>query len=157
VKAENNPFPVRDVQKPLSAEETATAKDQFSPALYSVRALAVATLLVSVGAGATFWAVKTAMEVKDVHDFAQKMRQIILARMPILSSRIHRMVEGENDDSIMDPSDWNWEDAERRMKDAYDKEGILAWGEVAIKELQAEERAGRLKRKQLEDVAPRKA
>jgi len=74
-----------------------------------------------------------------------------------VSSRIHRVLEdNEIDDSTVDPASWNWEDAQQRMKDAYDNEGLTAWAEVAVKELQAEERVERIRRKELEDLLRRK-
>ncbi|KAE9393307.1 hypothetical protein BT96DRAFT_1023076 [Gymnopus androsaceus JB14] len=149
----------RVIQKPSLAEEKDPAISNFKPAFFTaVGAFGIATLLVSVSAVAGVWTVKTLMDVKDAQDFHRKMRQIVWTRIPVLSSRIHRMVEdNENDEPTVDLRDWSWEAAEKRLQDAYDNEGIVAWGEVALKELQAEERVERLKRKELEDVARRKS
>ncbi|KAH7868628.1 uncharacterized protein C8R40DRAFT_1163906 [Lentinula edodes] len=112
----------------------------------------IATLLVSVGAVAGVWAIKTTMDVQDTQEFARKMRRIVLTRMPMLSARIHRVLDDGGDDNTIDSTDWNWEDAERRLRDAYEKDGIVAWAEATLKELRAEEHSERLKRKELEDA-----
>ncbi|KAF5393069.1 hypothetical protein D9757_001201 [Collybiopsis confluens] len=143
-----------------ASAETGPSLD-FSPALYALRALGMATIFVSIGSLAAFWAVKEAMDVKDTLEFERRMRQFILTRMPILSSRIHRTLEEEDESdavtgSSMASVDWNWEDAEKRLQDVYEKEGVSAWIETAAKELYAEERVARLKRKELEEVSREK-
>ncbi|KAJ3994705.1 hypothetical protein F5050DRAFT_429562 [Lentinula boryana] len=93
------------------------------------------------------------MNVQDTQEFAREMRRIVLTRMPILSARIHRALDnGDGDDGPEDPTNWNWEDAEKRLKDAFEKDGLMAWAEVALKEIQAEERLERSKRNGLDDA-----
>ncbi|KAF9061561.1 hypothetical protein BDP27DRAFT_326681 [Rhodocollybia butyracea] len=161
VQAANLPvFPIPSgIEKPPLAEAEGT--DNVNPVFEAIRALGTATLIVTATAFTGFWAVRTSMDVKNteelVQSFTRNMRQMILTRMPIVSSRIHRVLEdNEIDDSTVDPASWNWEDAQQRMKDAYDNEGLTAWTEVAVKELQAEERVERIRRKELEDLLRRK-
>ncbi|KAJ4490827.1 hypothetical protein J3R30DRAFT_3425530 [Lentinula aciculospora] len=138
---------------PESPPVDVESKSEFNPALYTIGAFGIATLLVSVGAVASIWTVKTAMGVENTKEFARKMRRLVLLHMPILSVRIHRALENDEDDGGREnTADWNWEDGERRLKDAFEKDGIVAWAEVVLKEIQAEERLERLRRKEL-DVA----
>ena len=80
------------------------------------------------------------------------------AKMPNLSSRIHQQLEGEVDGQagkvvqtlpgVVD-SAWTWEDAEVRLKAAYEKKGFSGWAEAALKEVEAEGEQERLKRERL--------
>lgn len=76
----------------------------------------------------------------------------------MLSSRIHRMPENEGEgegrqlvQTLLDGVDpvWKWEDAENRLRAAYDKDGFSGWAEAALKELEAEGELERLKREHL--------
>ncbi|KAJ3712556.1 hypothetical protein DFJ43DRAFT_56147 [Lentinula guzmanii] len=136
-----------------SSSPEVVGKNDFNPALYTIGAFGIATLLVSLGALIGVGAVKTTMNVQDTQEFAREMRRIVLTRMPILSARIHRALNnGDDDDGPEDTTNWNWEDAEKRLKDAFEKDGLMAWAEVALKEIQAEERLERSKRKGLDDA-----
>lgn len=83
------------------------------------------------------------------------MRAIVVTRMPVLSAQIHRLVNPEDEDDSAPPlhSDWNWDGAERRMQEAYEKGGILDWAEVALKEVEAEGRLERVRRQAIEQEA----
>ncbi|KAJ3930274.1 MAG: hypothetical protein NXY57DRAFT_1012764 [Lentinula lateritia] len=142
--------PLRTISN--SPSDQVEPKNDFNPALYTAGAFGIATLLVSVGAVAGVWAIKTTMDVQDTQEFARKMRRIVLTRMPMLSARIHRVLDDGGDDNLINSTDWNWEDAERRLRDAYEKDGIVAWAEATLKELRAEEHSERLKRKELADA-----
>ena len=82
-----------------------------------------------------------------------------MEKMPLLLSRVHRPPEGEGDGEagqqvkvLLDgdvSSVWKWEDAEKRLRDAYDKSGFSGWTEVVLKELEAEGELERLKRERL--------
>lgn len=81
-----------------------------------------------------------------------------MEKMPMLSSRIHRVLGSEVDDEAgqqaQAPSDsvnpaWKWEDAENRLRAAYDKDGFSGWAEAALKELEAEGEVERLRRARL--------
>ena len=65
----------------------------------------------------------------------------------MLSSRIRRLPESEEEGEDarqaqvfsdgVDPT-WKWEDAEERLRVAYDQGGFSGWAEAALKELEAE-------------------
>lgn len=78
-----------------------------------------------------------------------------MEKIPTLTSRIHRPLESEEDGEARQrvqtllndlDSDWNWEDAEKRLRAAYDKDGFLGWAETALKELETEGELERLRR-----------
>jgi len=81
-----------------------------------------------------------------------------MEKIPMLSSRIHRPPESEDDDeagqqvqTVLDgvgPA-WKWEDAEKRLRAAYDKDGFYGWAEAALRELEAEGELERLRREHL--------
>lgn len=100
-----------------AGHEVRAAEDNFNGALYCAKAFGIATVLVSVGAGATVWGVKSALGVRNVsvlrlrawactavshadvsqtQEFADRMRSFVLTRMPMLSSRIHRALQAED-------------------------------------------------------------
>ena len=81
-----------------------------------------------------------------------------MEKVPVLSSRIHRRPESEGDEEAgqqvqahFGDSDlaWRWEDAEQRLRAAYDKDGFSGWAATALKELEAEGELERLRREQL--------
>lgn len=76
-----------------------------------------------------------------------------MEKIPMISSRIHRRPEGEVDDGaerrVQEPgvgTPWTWEDAETRLRVAYDKNGISGWAEAALNELEVEGEQERLRR-----------
>ncbi|KAL0072340.1 hypothetical protein AAF712_000103 [Marasmius tenuissimus] len=145
-----------DVTETRSSEEDDPPPQQldFNPALLTAKAFGIATLAVTVGAVTLVWGVKSAMGVENTEQFARRMREIIITRMPILSSRIHRSHTEEYEEGRtphVDPK-WNWDDAEKRLTDAFDKDGLSGWAEVAVKELEAEEVTEREKRAALGDA-----
>ena len=81
-----------------------------------------------------------------------------MEKIPMLSSRIHRPPESEDDGEAgpqiqtalngIDPA-WKWEDAERRLRAVYDKDGFSGWAEAALRELEAEGELERLRREHL--------
>ena len=84
------------------------------------------------------------------------MRKAVMAYMPELSSRIHRPTD--EDDGIFyqtskhitdtAATQWTWPDAEDRLKAAFDNGGFSGWAEAAVRELELEGRAERLRRGQ---------
>lgn len=81
-----------------------------------------------------------------------------MENIPMLSSRIHRVPEVEDNDggehqvrTLLDGVDpvWKWEDAENRLRTAYDKNGFSGWAEAALEELEAEGELERLRRERL--------
>ncbi|EEB99147.1 hypothetical protein MPER_01228, partial [Moniliophthora perniciosa FA553] len=118
------------------------------------KAFGIATFAVTLGAVTLVWGVKNAMGVEDTQEFARRMRQLILTHMPILSSRIHGSLEDDphNDEkSKSDADGWNWDDAEKRLKNAFEQKGLAGWAEAAVDEIRAEEHAERKKRIALEE------
>lgn len=94
----------------------------------------------------------------QTEEFATRMRKILTEKMPMLSSRIHQSPESEGDEAgqhtqalsghSADPV-WKWEDAEQRLRAAYDKDGFSGWAETVLKELDAEGELERLRRERL--------
>lgn len=82
------------------------------------------------------------------------MRLQLLAVVPSLSSAIYRLPQTEEErqeaHSITSFSSaqerWSWEDAEKRLKRAYEEGGISLWGQIASRELETEARLEREKR-----------
>jgi hypothetical protein len=78
------------------------------------------------------------------------MRTSVLAKIPSFTSRIHRPLDA-NDLVLLHLKDpavtetrgtkWNWADAEKRLKHAFNKGGLPAWGVAAMREAEEEERA----------------
>jgi len=87
------------------------------------------------------------------------MRQLVRTNMPILSSQIHRplglseeqasskalvpAVTGISDSQV---AEWNWPDAEARLKKAFGEGGLQEWVRAAMMELEIESRSERMKR-----------
>ncbi|KAF9268843.1 hypothetical protein L218DRAFT_534556 [Marasmius fiardii PR-910] len=145
--------PSKDLETPENEDkDTKLAQLDFSPALLAIKALGIATIAVAIGAVGLVWGVKNAMGVETTEQFAPRMRQFIITQMPKMSSRIHRSHLDEDVDArpLIDP-EWNWEEAERRLKDAFDKKGISGWAEAAVQELEMEEAIEREKRAIIED------
>ncbi|EGN92560.1 hypothetical protein SERLA73DRAFT_117168 [Serpula lacrymans var. lacrymans S7.3] len=128
--------------------------DFFNAPLYTLKAFSIATALVSLGAATSIWGVKTFLGVHDTKEFADQMRNTLLTKMPVLSSRIHRAFSSENvgsttshaNDSSRVEVEWNWPDAENRLKEAFDKGGFSGWAQAALLEVEAEGRFEQAKR-----------
>ena len=84
------------------------------------------------------------------------MRLAVLTHMPGLSSRIHRATDAEdgifyqtsNNIKETEAMQWTWPDAEQRLRAAFDKDGFSGWAEAAVRELELEGKAERLRRGQ---------
>ncbi|KAH9848974.1 hypothetical protein C2E23DRAFT_403601 [Lenzites betulinus] len=149
---------------PSAASGASAAEDGFNGALHCAKAFGIATLLVGVGATTTIWGVRTYMGVETTQEFADRMRLAILSRMPSLSARIHRPPAPEDDDptalsekpaeapsisislSQSEVEDWTWPAAEKRLRDAFEKDGFSGWAAALLGELEAEGRLERTKR-----------
>ncbi|KAH8089903.1 hypothetical protein BXZ70DRAFT_1041920 [Cristinia sonorae] len=141
---------------------TVNPDDRFNGAFYSVKAFGIATAMVTVGAVTTVWGVKLAMGVQDTKEFADRMRNLILTRMPILSSRIHRPPAPQDNPVDWTPElksssplsgsdqneelEWSWPSAEKRLGNAFQERGFYGWFEAVLHELEAEGQAERRKR-----------
>ena len=84
------------------------------------------------------------------------MRSILQTTVPDLRSRLYRPPETDDEryevqaQEVAFPSaiqrDWNWEEAEERLKKAYEEGGIAVWAQTALRELEAEVEVARTKR-----------
>lgn len=91
------------------------------------------------------------------------MRSIFQTTVPGLRSRLYRLPETDDEryeiqtQEVAFPSaieqDWNWEDAEERLKKAYEEGGITLWAQAALRELEAEARVERLNRDREEEAS----
>ena len=84
------------------------------------------------------------------------MRRLLLGVVPSLPSAIYRppqtaeeRQEAYSIAALGVQEDWRWEDAEERLKRAYEEGGMSLWGQMALRELEAEARLGR---DEVEDV-----
>ncbi|KAF8165644.1 hypothetical protein B0H34DRAFT_787095 [Crassisporium funariophilum] len=132
---------------------SAIGRMDFSTAFMAGKAFAIATGLVAVGGFGLTWAVKVTMGVQDAREFGQKMRSVFWTTVPGLTSRIHRGPETDEERREMHQvapfgvqEDWRWEDAEKRMKKAYDEGGFPLWAQTAMREVEAEARVERTRR-----------
>lgn len=76
------------------------------------------------------------------------MRTMVVTRMPVLSARIHRFLEPDSEPALLPPipvESWNWSDAEDRLREAYDKDGLAGWAEAVMRETEAEGRLEQLR------------
>ncbi|EJF58149.1 hypothetical protein DICSQDRAFT_173240 [Dichomitus squalens LYAD-421 SS1] len=151
--------PVPSTSTSASSSMAAKAEDNFNGALHSAKAFGIATLMVGAGAAATVYGVRQYMGVQTTHEFANRMRDAILTRMPSLSARIYRPPKAEDGDPLLLPDppeessstldaaeEWSWPEAERRLREAFDKHGFYGWAAAAMHELEAEGRIERAKR-----------
>jgi len=106
--------------------------------------------------------VKAYLGVDNTAEFAYEMRQMVSSRMPLLSSRIHRLLtpddNGEDTYGSSQPLvhaeqqdtgdvQWSWPDAEKRLMAAFERKGFSGWAEAAAQELEAEGEIERRKRR----------
>jgi len=121
-----------------------------SSATLAVQAFAIATGVVAVGGTLIVWSVREALGVKDVREFGNAMRFLLSRVVPSLSSAIYRppQADEEREDLAIPFENWKWEDAESRLRRAYETGGISLWGQIALRELEAEARLERERRNQ---------
>ncbi|KAI8971316.1 hypothetical protein BD414DRAFT_500920 [Trametes punicea] len=165
VNSNSTPLPPSQLRMSQSASRgTAEPEDNFNGALHCAKAFGIATLLVGVGATATVWGIRRYMGVETTQEFADRMRLAILKRMPVLSARIHRPPNPEDgaasvpiepvaDQALSPPpipqedlEEWTWPAAERRLKEAFERDGFSGWAAAVLRELEAEGRLERAKR-----------
>ncbi|KAG6917494.1 hypothetical protein DXG01_002358 [Tephrocybe rancida] len=130
---------------------SAISNVDFSTAIYAGKAFGIATGIVTVGGVALTLGIKSIMGVEDTKEFAERMRMLIWRGLPGLTSQIHRPPEeddqGQPVSRPMEPvPSWKWEEAEKRLQDAYDKGGFPAWTQAAIKEMEDEWKVERARR-----------
>ncbi|KAJ7596052.1 hypothetical protein C8J56DRAFT_394264 [Mycena floridula] len=137
-----------------STQEPSPDPDDFNRAFYAAKALGISTMIVATGATLTVWGVKSYMGIQDAQQFGDRMRAIIIPRIPDLSSRIHKALDPSSDPTLSPPvnvENWNWPDAEKRLNDIYEKEGAIAWAEAALREAEAEVQIEKKRRRDIVD------
>ncbi|KAL5514326.1 hypothetical protein ACEPAG_2414 [Sanghuangporus baumii] len=128
----------------------------FDGPLMTLGALGIATAAVGVGAVLGIWGVQKALGVKDMDEFTARVRGLLSTHMPIISQRIYRSSLEEDPASrnglqtdthrSKEDNNWTWEEAEDRLRNAFDRGGVGEWAECAIRELEAEEEVERRRR-----------
>ncbi|KAG1802531.1 uncharacterized protein BJ212DRAFT_1487329 [Suillus subaureus] len=128
----------------------------FNGPLYTLKAFGIATALVTLGATASIWGVMRALDARNTNEFAERLRHAVLTKLPVLSYQIYRPAEPHQDDASSDsaqtknpasePVEWNWQEAEIRLREAFDKGGFHSWASAALVEVEAEATVERAKR-----------
>ncbi|KAG1774677.1 hypothetical protein EV702DRAFT_1121912 [Suillus placidus] len=128
----------------------------FNGPLYTLKALSIATTLVTLGATASIWGVMKAINARDTNEFAERLRHAVLTKLPVLfltlSYRMYRPAEPHQDDgaltqnSASNPVEWNWKEAEVRLREAFNKGGVHNWASAALVEVEAGATVERAKR-----------
>ncbi|KAJ3563139.1 hypothetical protein NP233_g9137 [Leucocoprinus birnbaumii] len=135
---------------------TALSKSTTSNALLAGKAFLIATTLVGIGAFGVVSAVQHLTGAHTVADFARLMRFWTDQNLRPITDRIHRPPENEEERKTAleiaafgmgEDEEWTWEEAEKRMKKAYEEGGFSLWGQVALRELEAEARVERARRR----------
>lgn len=131
----------------------ALSNAKLSNAMLAGRAFLIATTLVGVGACGLVYSVQYLTGTYTVPDFARRMRYWTNQYLYPITDRIHRGPETDEERrashevAVPCETEWTWEEAEERMKKAYDEGGYTLWAKVALRELEAEARAERAKRR----------
>lgn len=86
----------------------------------------------------------------QVAEFSLKMRQSIARRLPdidgppsVLPATTPPAGETKEGDLIEQHGDWNWEDAQLRLQQAYERDGFSGWFLGAVREMEAERKTDR--------------
>lgn len=132
------------------------SKATASDAALAGKAFLIATALVGVGAFSLVVAVQRLTDTYTVPDFARRMRYLADKYLPGVKDRIYRGPENDDERKAslevvpfgsLNEEEWSWEEAEERMKRAYDQGGFALWTKVALREVEAEARIERAKRR----------
>ncbi|KAI5889708.1 uncharacterized protein SCHCODRAFT_01076261, partial [Schizophyllum commune H4-8] len=118
------------------------------------KAFGIATALVVAGAFAGIQGAMYYFDVDDARQFGRRMRLMILEKMPGLTAQIHRAPDEPSPEPAEPVSpaveqDWKWEDAEARLRRAFETGGLAGWAEAAAKEVEVEDRLQRKKQQEL--------
>ncbi|OJA13356.1 hypothetical protein AZE42_04519 [Rhizopogon vesiculosus] len=138
-----------------------TADQFFNAPLYTFKAFGIATALVTLGATASIWGVMKALRARDIDEFAERMRHAVLTKLPVLSYRIYRPAVPDQDGGDVFPQtkipvpgsgvEWNWQEAETRLREAFDKDGFYGWATAVLEEVEAEATVERARRGLIQD------
>lgn len=81
------------------------------------------------------------------------MRHAVLTKLPVLSYRIYRPAVSDQDCDVSPQTgnpapvvEWNWREAENRLREAFDKDGFYGWASAALEEVEAEATVERARR-----------
>ena len=138
------------------------SKSTASNTLFAGKALLIATALVGIGAFGVVSAVKHCTGAHTVTEFNHLMRYWTDQHFRSITDRIYRGPENEeersaaletfgvdgDDDGGSHGEEWMWEEAEKRIKRAYEEGGLTLWMQVILRELEAEARRERERRRQ---------
>ncbi|KAG1723526.1 uncharacterized protein EDB91DRAFT_1255599 [Suillus paluster] len=147
----------------LPVSNTDSGEQFFNAPLYTFKAFSIATALVTLGATASIWGVMKALNARDTNEFAERLRHAVLTKLPVLSYRIYRPAEPHQDggddsslaeNSASEPVEWNWKEAEERLREAFDKGGFYSWASAALVEVEAEATVERTRRGIIQDQRP---
>ncbi|KAG2088657.1 uncharacterized protein F5147DRAFT_587551 [Suillus discolor] len=147
---------LKEVPTQSAASENIYNPEQFfNGPLYTLKALSIATALVTLGATASIWGVMKTLNARDANEFAERMRHAVLTKLPVLSYQIYRPAETHQDDGndsaltenpVSELVRWNWQEAEDRLREAFDKGGFNSWASAALVEVEAEATVERARR-----------
>ncbi|KAG2357645.1 hypothetical protein BDR07DRAFT_1419679 [Suillus spraguei] len=147
--------PVHSSPLKIPASNEDNGEQFFNGPLYTLKAFSIATALVTLGATASIWGVMKALNARDTNEFAERLRHAVLTKLPVLSHRIYHSAETHQDDGDDSPltenptaehAEWNWQEAEVRLREAFDKGGFHGWASAALVEVEAEATVERAKR-----------
>jgi len=87
------------------------------------------------------------------------MRHVVTTKLPVLSYQIYRPAEPDPDGCDVYPQTKNsefepgseWQEAENRLREVFDKDGFYGWASAALKEVEAEAMAERARREVRKD------
>ncbi|KAF8555629.1 hypothetical protein OG21DRAFT_1483767 [Imleria badia] len=115
-------------------------QDTFNAPLYTFKAFAIATAIVVSTASASVAGVMAYLDVRNTTEFAARMRTCVAQSMPILTAKIYRRPTSEDDPPGQHDSSttFDYDAAQQRLADAFDKGGFDPWAEAAARELEAE-------------------
>lgn len=115
---------------------------------------------VSLSARALHALTENDLSISQAKEFGERMRVLIMRFIPMLTERLHRPPEAEDGGPVVELAaaphinisdtgetvEWTWPDAERRLKLAFEKDGISGWAQAVLEELEAERVAEKSKR-----------
>ncbi|KAJ7451091.1 hypothetical protein FB451DRAFT_1409991 [Mycena latifolia] len=134
--------------------------DNFNAGLYTFKAFGAATLIVGSLAFSGIWGVRVYLQADTMEDFGAKMRLAVMDRMPLLAQRMRNALRpaapAEDREAPSPDRPWDWDDAQARLTEAYDKGGLGAWADAAVREVEAEAQLEVQTREDLKKFGPKK-
>ncbi|KAH8824537.1 hypothetical protein DL96DRAFT_1614372 [Flagelloscypha sp. PMI_526] len=132
----------------ISSSVQPSPENKANAALLTFSAFGIATAAVVSGAGLTVLGVKRWLGVENTEQFASHMRMQLSRHLPALTQRINRTFSSSLPPPPPEEVDsWTWESSETRLRNAYEKDGILGWINVAARELEVEGEVMKRKKK----------